>query len=210
MFLTRKILVSTSIHRAYDELLTNTEFDSFNNTAKLRSMKENVKNTILEQAEKDLGSVLPTLTEDVYGFGKQVARLANLAKILWNFQELSSQDQNYDGGKNNNGENDTSTFATEHSDFNVSKMKELSMKANSLLHRYLTAFLDGVNSDNLVYDANFGGIITRNGLLNKQADFGNGWYNDHHFHYGYILYASAIMGKINSTFVQEYGIHVEV
>jgi|AntRauTorckE5430_2_1112549.scaffolds.fasta_scaffold00306_4 endo-1,3(4)-beta-glucanase len=40
-------------------------------------------------------------------------------------------------------------------------------------------------------------------------DFGNGWYNDHLFHYGYVLYASAILGRLNSTFVDEYGTHVD-
>ena len=34
-------------------------------------------------------------------------------------------------------------------------------------------------------------------------------YNDHLFHYGYILYASAILGKLNSTFVAEYGTVVD-
>lgn len=30
-------------------------------------------------------------------------------------------------------------------------------------------------------------------------------YNDHLFHYGYTLYASAVLGKLNSTFIAEYG-----
>lgn len=30
-------------------------------------------------------------------------------------------------------------------------------------------------------------------------------YNDHLFHYGYVLYASAVLGQLNSTFVDEYG-----
>lgn len=34
-------------------------------------------------------------------------------------------------------------------------------------------------------------------------------YNDHHFHYGYILYACGILGKLNSTFAEEYGTHVD-
>ena len=34
-------------------------------------------------------------------------------------------------------------------------------------------------------------------------------YNDHHFHYGYILYACAIMGRLNSTFVSHYGPQVD-
>jgi endo-1,3(4)-beta-glucanase len=32
---------------------------------------------------------------------------------------------------------------------------------------------------------------------------------DHHFHYGYILYASAIMARVSSTFIDEFGPHVD-
>jgi endo-1,3(4)-beta-glucanase len=59
-----------------------------------------------------------------------------------------------------------------------------------------------------VYDSNLGGLVTIDGLLNPQADFGNGRYNDHHFHYGYILYACAILGKLDPSFVDQY--HQEV
>lgn len=34
-------------------------------------------------------------------------------------------------------------------------------------------------------------------------------YNDHHFHYGYVLYASAILGKKNPKFVSQYGSYVD-
>jgi len=46
-------------------------------------------------------------------------------------------------------------------------------------------------------------------LNNYMNDFGNGWYNDHHFHYGYYLYASALMGEWNDTFIDEYGDYVD-
>ena len=53
----------------------------------------------------------------------------------------------------------------------------------------LTAMLEpwvkGSNADPLMYDPTWGGLCTANGLADHDADFGNGWYNDHHFHYGY-------------------------
>lgn len=190
--------------RTYDEMLTDIEFNDLNNTEKLKSMNQDVRNTILDQVDQDLDRVLPTLTENVYGFGKQIARLANLAKIVYDFQQASSNIENSDDESNKNSTAISTSVQTDET-----KLEQLSKKANGLLLKYLSAFLDDVNSDNLLYDANFGGIITRNGLLNRQADFGNGWYNDHHFHYGYILYASAIMAKLNSTFIQDYGLHVD-
>lgn len=48
----------------------------------------------------------------------------------------------------------------------------------------------------LVYETSFGGVCTAAGLADKNADYGNGWYNDHHFHYGYLIYAAAVSRKI--------------
>ena len=196
-------------YRTYDELLTNIEFDDLNNTEKLQSMNKDVRNTILSQVEKDLDHVLPALTENVYGYGKQLARLANLAKIVYDFQQVALFNVK-NGDSRIRSKNTTSIFSGVQMDkFDETKLNLLSKKAKSILHKFLSTFLDGANSDNLLYDVNFGGIITSNGLLNRQDDFGNGWYNDHHFHYGYILYASAIMAKLNSTFIQDYGLHVD-
>jgi len=36
------------------------------------------------------------------------------------------------------------------------------------------------------------------------ADFGNGWYNDHHFHYGYLLYAAAVAVDLDPSFLDEH------
>jgi endo-1,3(4)-beta-glucanase len=59
----------------------------------------------------------------------------------------------------------------------------------------LNPWLDGQNENPLKYDSVWGGIVSASGLASQGADFGNGWYNDHHFHYGYFLYAAAALGK---------------
>lgn len=46
----------------------------------------------------------------------------------------------------------------------------------------------------LHYDTKFGGVIS----LGEWADFGATWYNDHHFHYGYIIHAAAVVGYIDA------------
>ncbi|KAJ1731452.1 hypothetical protein LPJ72_003932 [Coemansia sp. Benny D160-2] len=51
------------------------------------------------------------------------------------------------------------------------------------------------NSDPLVHDTTWGGIVSTKGLAGSGDDFGQGWYNDHHFHYGYFAYACAILAK---------------
>ena len=131
----------------YDEHLTKTGFDDHQSLKRLQSLDSKTKKFILNQVEKDLRIVLPNLKDNVYGFGKAVARLANLghiASVLEDHQPDASS-------------------------------TSLTRRATDLLHNFLTKFLDNMDSDNLVYDLNFGGIITRNGLIDQGADFGNGW-----------------------------------
>lgn len=50
----------------------------------------------------------------------------------------------------------------------------------------------------LVYDEIYGGIVSSRGLLenNTLSDFGNSVYNDHHYHWGYWIVASAIFREL--------------
>jgi endo-1,3(4)-beta-glucanase len=47
----------------------------------------------------------------------------------------------------------------------------------------------------LVYDISWGGLVTIESCDNAGNDYGNGRYNDHHFHYGYFIYAIAVVLK---------------
>ena len=40
--------------------------------------------------------------------------------------------------------------------------------------------------------------MTANGVADSGADYGNGYYNDHHFHYGYFLYTSAVVAHYDN------------
>lgn len=61
----------------------------------------------------------------------------------------------------------------------------------------------------LLYDTKFGGIISSGDLASTYSgyDFGATYYNDHHFHYGYIIHAAAAIGyvdaKLGGTWAQE-------
>ena len=56
----------------------------------------------------------------------------------------------------------------------------------------------------LGYDDRWGGIIA------SPAEFGSQDYNDHHFHYGYVLYAAAVLGAADPSFVTDYGPTVDL
>jgi endo-1,3(4)-beta-glucanase len=72
------------------------------------------------------------------------------------------------------------------------------------LRPLLTPWLDGTNGNPFVYDMTWGGVVTTQGLANPSAEFGAGHYNDHHFHYGYFLYAAATLARTDPAFATTY------
>ena len=65
--------------------------------------------------------------------------------------------------------------------------------------------LSGQDGDPLLYDNTWGGLVASSGINNAGAAFGQGYYNDHHFHYGYWIYAAAAMAKGNPSWVSTWG-----
>jgi endo-1,3(4)-beta-glucanase len=66
------------------------------------------------------------------------------------------------------------------------------------------AFSDRFNKDYFYYDPTLKGIAAKNN------SFGSEDFNDHHFHYGYFIYAASIMGHYDSTFLQMYKNHINL
>ena len=52
--------------------------------------------------------------------------------------------------------------------------------------------------------ASWGGVVSSATYATGDpgADFGNSYYNDHHFHYGYFIYAAAVIGYLDPAWVQ--------
>ena len=73
-------------------------------------------------------------------------------------------------------------------------------RAVTSLKTALTPWLTSNNPDALLYDDTYGGIVSRNGLENSGADYGNGYYNDHHFQYGYFIYAFAALIRYDPSY----------
>ena len=73
----------------------------------------------------------------------------------------------------------------------------------------LTPWLQGANPDALLYDKTYGGVISTNGLADPYADYGSGWYSDHHFHYGYFAYAAATLARLDVPYWEANKIPME-
>lgn len=69
------------------------------------------------------------------------------------------------------------------------------------LHRELTLWLkqsDGRAKKFFYYDTKIRGIV------GETPSFGSDEFNDHHFHYGYFIYAASILAKYDHEFKQQY------
>ncbi|OQS03747.1 hypothetical protein THRCLA_03957 [Thraustotheca clavata] len=65
-------------------------------------------------------------------------------------------------------------------------------------------------NNHFLYDTTFGGLVTKQGLADRDAEFGSGYYNDHHFHYGYFVYASAVLRKFDPDFVSQFAAAIDM
>lgn len=135
---------------SYDEILTSTGFDSPETIA----LPFEVRNIILDSVKKDLRIILPDPVESSYGYAMQLARLAQLAHVA----RVTTH---------------TSTHVTNHTAIRSDHQRTLAA-ATEKLHKAIIQILDGNVHDELLYDGKFGGIVTRNGLVDKAGDFGNG------------------------------------
>ncbi|KAI8873074.1 glycoside hydrolase [Ramicandelaber brevisporus] len=80
--------------------------------------------------------------------------------------------------------------------------QDLVQRAIAVTKKQIEPWLRGSNPNALVYDQSWGGIVSTNGARDQGADFGNGIYNDHHFHYGYFVYAAAVIGKYDQSWLK--------
>ncbi|KAI1369964.1 glycoside hydrolase family 81 protein [Xylaria arbuscula] len=66
-----------------------------------------------------------------------------------------------------------------------------------------TRFITNKQQSPLYYESAWGGLVSSASYKtgNDGADFGNTFYNDHHFHYGYFIYAAAIIGYLDPSWL---------
>ncbi|GMF22302.1 unnamed protein product [Phytophthora lilii] len=71
----------------------------------------------------------------------------------------------------------------------------------SKLEALVVPFVNNTLSVPLVYETTYKGIVTSQVFTSNDVDveFGNGVYNDHHYHYGYWITASAILKKLDPS-----------
>lgn len=55
----------------------------------------------------------------------------------------------------------------------------------------------------LTYESSWGGVVSTASYVtgDPNADFGNTWYNDHHFHWSYFIHAASIIGYLDPAWI---------
>ena len=96
----------------------------------------------------------------------------------------------------------------------ILKNPALSGTALAKLKAAFNVFANNQQNVPLCYENTWKGLISvagysppnpnpNNDNYTPLADFGNTWYNDHHFHYGYFVYAAALLGYMDPTWLTQ-------
>lgn len=65
--------------------------------------------------------------------------------------------------------------------------------------------VNGTQSFSLIYESAWGGAVSEASyiLQDSGVDFGNTYYNDHHFHFGYFVYTAAVIGYLEPEWLND-------
>ncbi|ODV88170.1 glycoside hydrolase family 81 protein [[Candida] arabinofermentans NRRL YB-2248] len=70
----------------------------------------------------------------------------------------------------------------------------------SMMKKAIERYSKNTQTYPLCYETNWGGICSTGGMDSSDwgIDYGNAFYNDHHFHYGYHIHAAAMVAKVDT------------
>ena len=71
------------------------------------------------------------------------------------------------------------------------------------LKQEMDTYVQNQQRNAIYYDDSWKGIVSCAGFSSPGADFGNTYYNDHHFHFGYFVYVAAVIGYLDANWLQE-------
>jgi len=140
---------------------------------------------------------------DTYFSGKTIAKLARILLITEEMKELCASNNDY---------------KTVCNGLDLPREEEIEEALNQLRDS-VTVWVRSNTKAPFVYDNAWGGLVNCGCLYNagectnvfpecpaftdQGLNFGNGFYNDHHFHYGYHVYAAAALAHFDSAWAVE-------
>ncbi|KAL1877327.1 hypothetical protein VTK73DRAFT_8780 [Phialemonium thermophilum] len=81
--------------------------------------------------------------------------------------------------------------------------KALAQAGLTQLKQAFSLFASNKQQFPLVYESAWGGVVSSASYKtgDSGADFGNTYYNDHHFHYGYFIYTAAVIAHLDPSWI---------
>jgi endo-1,3(4)-beta-glucanase len=85
----------------------------------------------------------------------------------------------------------------------LTQQQGLAAAALAELKSAFAVFTNNQQQFPLVYDTDWKGVVSSATYVtgDSGADFGNSYYNDHHFHYGYFISAAAVIGYLDPSWL---------
>ncbi|KAJ8109157.1 hypothetical protein OPT61_g7667 [Boeremia exigua] len=71
------------------------------------------------------------------------------------------------------------------------------------LKQEMAKYVDNQQRHPLYYDDSWKGVVSNAGFTNPGADFGNTYYNDHHFHFGYFVFTAAVIAYLEPEWLTQ-------
>jgi len=87
----------------------------------------------------------------------------------------------------------------------IAENKTLAYSGLQKLESAFATFVNNTHIYPLVYESAWGGAVSSATYADGDSgdDFGNTYYNDHHFHYGSFVYAAAVIGYLDPTWLSQ-------
>ncbi|KIW26143.1 hypothetical protein, variant 3 [Cladophialophora immunda] len=87
----------------------------------------------------------------------------------------------------------------------LANQQDLANAALLELESCFEVFADNQQQYPLIYDTDWKGLVSSASYVTGDpgVDFGNSYYNDHHFHYGYFLHAAAVVGYLDPAWLNQ-------
>jgi len=158
---------------------------------------------------------------DTYFSGKQLAKLGRIIIIASELRGLAATPNTDSFDLDDSSERELLKIVQECKKANLPSDKEIA-DAVARLRSGVEVWLNGTAPAKFTYDREWGGMVSCGCLFdgatrtchNRFPDcpsyydpglnFGNGFYNDHHFHYGYLIYAAAVVSNYDYNWARHH------
>ena len=158
---------------------------------------------------------------DTYFSGKQLAKLGRIIIIASELRGLAATPNTDSFDLDDSSERELLKIVQECKKANLPSDEEIAA-AVARLRSGVEVWLNGTAPAKFTYDREWGGMVScgclfdegtrtcRNKFPNCPSysdpglNFGNGFYNDHHFHYGYLIYAAAVVSNYDYVWARKH------